>query len=173
VNRRTFLASGVPLIGVLSVGGRPNVLRVPISREKNSQFKVNRFEPEFLLKPRVLLSLRNPANRQGGKIRGFIDTGADGCHIGAGLAARIGLQPTGDPGAKVWGASGPFEVKPTIVDMELLGDDELPYAAFGRKPTQFYIQPSLQDVILGVRGFLDQFAEVRFDYRGAVVTLVA
>ena len=149
------------------------MLKLPLSREKNSQFGVNRFEPEFLLKPRVLLSLRNPVNGKAGKIRGFVDTAADACHIGARLAAELGLQATGDPGAKVWGASGSFEVKPTLVEMEVLGEDSAPYAAFGRKSTQFYLQPNVEDVILGVRGFLDQLAEVRLDYRGGVLTLVA
>lgn len=174
MDRRHFLvAAGLSSILQRAKGGSPLMLTIPLAREPNSQFKVNRFEPEFLLKPRVLLNLRNPGSGQSGQIRGFVDTGADACHIGVALAQAIGLQATNDPGAKVWGASGPFEVRATLVDVDVIGEDGKAFTPFGRRQVAFYLQPTLKDVILGVRGFLDQFAEVRFNYRAAVLTLVA
>jgi hypothetical protein len=170
--RDVLIASSQAILAGCRATPGGTMLEIPISREKNSQFGVNKFEPEFLLKPRVVLRLHNPATGDSGKIEGFIDTGADACVIGAQLAAGIGLKPTGDPGIKIWGASGAIELKPALLEMEILGPDDAPDVHFGRKPTPFYLSPYVKKVILGVHGFLDQFTQVRLEYGKQRLTLV-
>jgi hypothetical protein len=175
MNRREFAGVGVGgFLGAAStraVGGGP--LIVLISQEPNSQFGVNQFEPKFLLKPRVSLRLRNPGTGDGGDIPGFIDTGADACSIGVGLASKIGLKATADHAARALSATGSFlESKVTLIEMQIVRPDGVIYEPFGRKETPFYLNEGLEQVILGVHGFLDQFQEIRLSYRKRELTLV-
>jgi hypothetical protein len=149
------------------------MLTIAMARERNCQFGVNDFEPEFLLRPKVPLRLSNLDGSIWGEVCGIVDTGADACHIGVQLAEKIGLQPVAGPSVSVWSASGLIAVLPTLIDVEVLDTGGVAFPGFGRKWTVFYLQPGIKDIILGVSGFLDQFTEVRFDFKVGTLTLMA
>ncbi len=108
--------------------------------------------------PRIILPIRiiNPHNNKHYKTRGIIDTGADDCSIPAGIAKILGhILKSGivDIAGTAGGDCVTYKHTTTIEVLHPDTDEVI----YSMENVLIDYMPKLQEVLLGVSGFLEKF----------------
>ena len=108
--------------------------------------------------PRIILPLRiiNPYNNKHYKTRGIIDTGADDCSIPAGIAKILGHNLRSGIVDIAGTAGGDCVTYKHTTTIEILHPDTDKVICRMEDVLIDYM-PKLQEVLLGVTGFLEKF----------------
>ncbi|MBI4244649.1 MAG: retroviral-like aspartic protease [Planctomycetes bacterium] len=134
-------------------------------KQENKQKGVNLFEPDFYFKPLVYINIINPESKKCEIVSATIDTGADNCYVSRKLVSYLGLQQSVEPPMETFTADGVMKVYAAEAEYGLADENKKVFDGFPIQKTHFYINESnTYHMVLGFRGFLDRFKEIKIRY---------
>lgn len=139
--------------------------KTPFIKSENKQKDVNSYEPDFYYKPWIYIKIINPVNGKSEIVSATIDTGSDNCYISRKLANHLGFKDSDESPLTTYTADGSMETH-AIEGEYLIADEKKEIVKdFPIQKTHFYINESNSyHIVLGIRGFIDRFKEIKMIY---------
>lgn len=139
--------------------------RTSLIKQENKQKGVNNLEPDFYFKPLIYIEIINPSNLKTQIVSAIVDSGSDNCYISRRLVNHLGLKQSEELPMKTFTVDGAMDVYAVQAEYRIADENQKIVLAFPTQKTHFYInEADTYNMVLGFRGFLDRFEEVRIKY---------